>query len=164
MTLVYLGLGSNSGNSLLILRDAIKSIKTTLTSVVASSIYKTSPLYLSEQADFYNLVIKAETELSPQGLLAYTQSIEKAFGRNRKKEVFKGPRTLDIDILFYGIERINSRELQIPHPGILERAFVLYPLLEISPEMVHPCNQKKLSDFTEALSHQGIYLYSSSNL
>lgn len=162
MNNIYLGLGSNIGDSLDTLKKAIISLSKAVDKIESSSVYKSSPMYLQKQADFYNLVVKGQTQLNPLELLAFTQSIESDYGRNRESEIKKGPRTLDIDILLYNDFFLDTPELKIPHPGILERAFVLKPLLELAPDLEHPIIRKKLKDFLEAVSTQGIYLHSTS--
>jgi len=125
----------------------------------SSSIYRTSPRYLLDQADFLNIVACGSTDLAPAALLAWTQSIEARFGRDRSKERFKGPRTLDIDLLLYGDRIIDSPDLVVPHPGMLERAFVLVPLVELSPDLAHPASGQPFSAFLDAVAGQGIYLH-----
>lgn len=130
-----------------------------LTGLRASSIYRTSPRYLVEQADFYNLVVEGSTDLPPLALLAATQAVEARFGRDRSREQAKGPRTLDIDILLYGESCVNLPDLIVPHPGMTERAFVLVPLLELAPGLRHPPLGVPFASFLESVSGQGIYLH-----
>jgi 2-amino-4-hydroxy-6-hydroxymethyldihydropteridine diphosphokinase len=89
-------------------------------------------------------------------LLAFAQSVEAAFGRDRSREIPKGPRTLDIDILLFGDERINLPELAVPHPCMTERVFVLEPLLEILPDSSDPISGRTYADFRLALGEQGV--------
>ncbi|GAB7387184.1 hypothetical protein BSNK01_10200 [Bacillaceae bacterium] len=130
-TKAYLGLGSNLGDRRRYLCRALAVLdehpQVELTRV--SSIYETEPVGFTEQPPFLNLVAEIVTTLSPRELLAAVQAVERGFGRTR--EVKWGPRTLDIDILYYGKETIRSDDLVIPHPHIPERAFVVLPLLEI---------------------------------
>lgn len=102
-----------------------------------SSVYETEPVYFKEQRQFLNLVIEAETELFPMMLLSRIQRIELALGRRRGGPA-NGPRTIDIDILFYGGFTVNSGKLKIPHPLLHERRFVLAPMAELAPEFRHP--------------------------
>jgi len=120
-------------------------------------------LYVTNQPDFLNFVLRGTTALLPPELLAFTQSIEKKYGRNRSFEITKGPRTLDIDILLYGNEQITTPELIIPHPGIKERAFVLLPLLDIDPELKLPGENEALAEYLKKnCEKQGIYQISPS--
>ena len=112
-----------------------------------------------DQPDFLNLVVAGSTLLTPKDLLKRLQAIETAFGRDRSQERFKGPRTLDIDILLYGNDVITSHDLIIPHPGLTERAFVLVPLLEIAPQLRHPSGGESFASHLAAVSGQGIYLH-----
>ncbi|MDD2401259.1 MAG: 2-amino-4-hydroxy-6-hydroxymethyldihydropteridine diphosphokinase [Clostridia bacterium] len=136
---VFLSLGSNMGNSLEYLLKAIVFLKEKLVSPVAvSSIYKTEALGNMQQADFLNLVMKAQTSLNPEELLEACQNVERDLDRVRT--VHWGPRTMDIDIIFYGKENINYEKLIIPHPRFKERAFVLVPLREIEAQTFDDLN------------------------
>lgn len=130
---VYLSLGSNLGDSGKNLLDAVRElVKRGLRIVDISGIYITEPIGFKEQPDFLNLVLIAEADLEPLELLHEIAEIEKLLGRVR--EIHWGPRTIDIDILYYGDRTLDSPELTIPHPRINERAFVLAPLMEIDRE------------------------------
>jgi len=107
-----------------------------------SSIYETDPVGYEDQADFLNMVVEVETELSAEKLLRYCQLIEERLGRVRT--ILNGPRTIDLDILLYSQENIRMEDLEIPHPRMHERAFVLVPLGEISPEVVVPGTGKQV--------------------
>lgn len=152
-------MGSNKGNCDATLHSALLRLQASLSDLRSSSIYRTSPQYLVDQPDFYNLVIVATTRLLPLQLLAFTQSIEARLGRDRTREQIKGPRTLDIDILLYGKARIDLPELVIPHPGMTERAFVLVPLVELAPELSHPVSDTPFASFLDSVKGQGIYLH-----
>lgn len=134
-------------------------LQANLTDLRVSSVYRTSPRYLVDQADFYNLVVEGSTGLQPLQLLAVTQAIEARFGRDRVREQSKGPRTLDIDILLYGDVHIDLPELVVPHPGMTERAFVLVPLVELAPGLRHPVLGRPFASFLDSVSGQGIYLH-----
>jgi 2-amino-4-hydroxy-6-hydroxymethyldihydropteridine diphosphokinase len=141
---VYIALGSNIGNRLRYLHDAVKKLDEheQISVVDTSSIYETEPVGYVEQDDFLNMVVQVKTTLSPFALLEVTRKIEADLGRKRK--ICWGPRTLDLDILLYNHENIETEQLIIPHPRMLERAFVLVPLLELNPNIDIPSNQKSL--------------------
>lgn len=140
---VYLGLGSNMGDkaeNLRQARDCIAAIAgVDLTR--SSSLYQTAPWGKTDQEDFINQVIEIETELEPLDLLHRLQEIEIKLGRQRHHEQW-GPRIIDLDVLLYGRESISQAELKVPHPYIMQRLFVLVPLLEIAPELEFPDGSK----------------------
>ncbi|PYT99329.1 MAG: 2-amino-4-hydroxy-6-hydroxymethyldihydropteridine diphosphokinase [Acidobacteria bacterium] len=134
---VYLSLGSNLGDREKNLRSAIATLadgKVRVTRV--SSFYETEPVDLLEQPWFLNCVVQGETDVSPLDLLRALRGIEARLGSN--KLVPKGPRLIDLDILLYGDQVIDTQELQVPHPRMLLRKFVLVPLAEIAPNLKHP--------------------------
>ena len=134
---VYLGLGSNIGESQTILTDALFSLESRHTHVIKyANIIKTKPVGYTNQPDFLNTASEIKTYLTPNELLSFTRGIEQKFGRERK--IHWGPRTLDIDILFYDDSVISTDRLIIPHPRIEERLFVLVPMCELEPYMVNP--------------------------
>jgi 2-amino-4-hydroxy-6-hydroxymethyldihydropteridine diphosphokinase len=134
---VYLSLGSNVGNREANLRAAIAALSPASVQVKKlSSIYETEPVDYLDQPWFLNCVAEAETELAPKPLLQALRSIESQIGN--KKEFAKGPRKIDLDILLYGDETIATPDLQVPHPRMLQRRFVLTPLTEIAPALSHP--------------------------
>jgi 2-amino-4-hydroxy-6-hydroxymethyldihydropteridine diphosphokinase len=137
MTTVYLSLGSNVGDREKNLRDAIARLPGAGARVTrVSSLYETEPVDFTEQPWFLNCVVEAETELPALELLHSLRAIEARAGS--KKEFAKGPRLLDIDILVYGDATIDTPELQVPHPRMTERRFVLEPLAEVAPDLRHP--------------------------
>lgn len=131
----YIALGSNLGDRLNNLREAIRQLKACpdISLSALASIYETKPIGPPGQQSYYNSAIRIETGLPPRDLLTRCQEIEKQLKRVRK--IRWGPRTLDLDILLYGERVIQEPGLQIPHPGLLERDFVLIPLLEIAPDL-----------------------------
>lgn len=134
---MYLSLGSNLGDRKANLRAAIDALAVSRVAVkTISSLYETEPKDFLDQPWFLNCVVEAETPLAPLDLLRALRGIEAQLGS--KKQFAKGPRLLDIDILLYGDETIDSPELQVPHPRMLERKFVLAPLAEIAPHLKHP--------------------------
>jgi 2-amino-4-hydroxy-6-hydroxymethyldihydropteridine diphosphokinase len=141
---VYLALGSNLGDRMGNLASAAERLSESITIRKVSSVYETEPVYYKEQPLFLNATLSGLTELDPFDLLRFVKSIESELGR--QPSFRNAPRLIDIDILFYGDRVIDTLELTIPHPRIAERAFVLVPLGEIAPEMVHPLIHKKVKD------------------
>lgn len=135
MTRCYIALGSNLDDPLSQVRQAMTELQELAESrlISVSSLYRSKPMGPAEQPDYINAVAAIDTGLSPHALLDALQAIEQAHGRVRKGERW-GPRTLDLDVLLYGEQVIDDQRLIIPHPGIAERAFVLYPLSEITSE------------------------------
>ena len=137
MPLVYLSLGSNLGDRAANLERAISALPEAGVRVLRrSSLYETEPVDFLAQPWFLNCVVEAETSLMPRQLLHALQGIERAFGST--KLVARGPRVIDIDILFYGASVIRTAEMEIPHPRMDKRRFVLVPLAELAPELRHP--------------------------
>lgn len=136
--LVYIGLGSNLQNPLQQIKTAINDLQSLagVTIITVSSLYQSPPMGPADQPDYINAVISLETSLSPHQLLDALQSVEQLHGRERKRHW--GERTLDLDILLYGDQILDDERLTIPHPGMHERAFVLYPLAEIAPDIEIP--------------------------
>ncbi len=150
--LTYLGLGSNQGNSIETIQYAIKAIGEIdgVRVLQTSSFYESDPYYLRAQNRFVNACIEIEcATCDPASLLSAIQQIELKMGR--KRSIKNGPRTLDIDILSFGNLIQNSEDLTIPHPGVLERSFVLVPLVEISPNLILPGTKKTV---LEELAHR----------
>src|SRR3989338_8608389 len=131
---IFLGLGSNVGNREDNLRHAIERLAPQIRLEKHSAIYRTMPMYVKEQPEFLNMTIQAETELSAHEVFQKIDTIQKEMGEHRKNQ----PRSIDIDILFFGHKIIETPELKIPHPKIAERAFVLVPMNDIAPDFVHP--------------------------
>ncbi len=118
-----------------------------------SSLYRSPPMGPQNQPDYYNAVAKLKTTLGAEVLLDALQAIEQTHGRERKQRW--GARTLDLDLLLYGDQRIDTPRLQVPHPGITQRAFVLMPLLEISPQLSIP-GHGKLGDMVQHCPPRGL--------
>jgi 2-amino-4-hydroxy-6-hydroxymethyldihydropteridine diphosphokinase len=134
---VYLSLGSNVGDRDENLKAAIAALPAAGVQVRrVSSFYETEPVDYLDQAWFLNCVVQAETELPPLELLRRLRGVEARMGS--KKLIAKGPRLIDIDILLYGQETMDTSELQVPHPRMAQRRFVLVPLAEIAPGLRHP--------------------------
>ncbi len=143
--LVFLGLGTNLGDRQQQLQDAVNALGRILTVDAISHIYETDPWGDVDQPDFLNICLAGTTALTPQELLRAIKLIEHDLGRRATRRW--GPRVIDIDILFYSNVIIDTPELQIPHPHIAERAFVLVPLADIAPNLIHP----QTNQATEAL-------------
>ena len=150
----YLSLGSNLGDRKAYLQQAVKALSAlSFTSLhTVSSIYETPPWGLVEQPAFLNLCVRIDTDLTPQTLLSHCLNIEKKAGRER--DVRWGPRVLDIDILIYGDLELNEHGLTLPHPSMLERAFVLKPLVEIAQNL--HLKGKSIVDAMAKLDNSGI--------
>jgi len=140
MTTAYIGLGSNQGNSEKFIKAVIKLIANSdkFGIPVASSLYETTPVDNENQPNFINAVVKVDTELSPESLLKFLLAVERSSGRIRDPENPKGPRAIDCDLLLYGREQIKKEALQVPHPRMMKRLFVMEPLLEIAPKAYIP--------------------------
>lgn len=147
MSIVYIALGTNLGDRLTNLRSAIESLPSDLRVIRESTIYETPPWGFTEQPAFLNMVIEAETSLEPRALLSYLKKQENELGRI---ESFRfGPRQIDLDILFYDDLVVEEESLQIPHPRLHERAFVLVPLVDITPEHEHPLLKKTVNELLQ---------------
>lgn len=153
---VFIGIGTNQGDKLANIRFALSEIDQLDSSSVEkiSSIYETLPMGEVQQENFLNAVIKIKTILSIERLFLFLKSTEKKAGRIKRERW--GPRELDLDILFYDDIIYNENELIIPHSGIIERDFVLVPLIEIEPNLIHPISKVALSEFLKRLETKKI--------
>jgi 2-amino-4-hydroxy-6-hydroxymethyldihydropteridine diphosphokinase len=152
---VYLGLGSNLGDR----REHLSRARALLQSpdvriARASSIYETEPRDFPNQPWFLNQVVEVQTTLFPRQLLARTQKIEREMGR--KRTVDKGPRVIDIDILLYGESVVHTEALEVPHPRMTDRRFVLEPLAELVPELRHPATKRTIRDLLTRVGDQTV--------
>jgi 2-amino-4-hydroxy-6-hydroxymethyldihydropteridine diphosphokinase len=153
MTRVYLSLGSNLGDRERNLRAAIEALPPAGAQPARiSSFYETEPVDFIDQPWFLNCAVEAETQLPPLELLRALRGIESGLGS--KKEFAKGPRLLDIDILVYGDATIDTPELQVPHPRMTQRRFVLVPLAEIAPDLRHSSWNAAVAALLERLEDQ----------
>ena len=157
--IIYLSLGSNIGDRLYNLSKAVTGLQPKVKPKTESSVYETEPWGYSDQPNFLNQVVKAETYLSPLDLLSFLKETEIILGR---QETFRfGPRLIDIDILFYDELVVESPDLTIPHPRIAERAFVLVPLTEIAPDLVHPVVHKTIQQLRTDVDAGSVELFHS---
>ena len=150
---VYLGLGGNLGDPPATFRKAIGQTSDFAQIIGVSKLYRSKPYGFSDQPDFYNAAARISTDLTPIDLLARLQEVEQKLGKKVIRE--NGPRVIDLDLLLYGDETLNLPDLQLPHPGILQRDFVLRPLHDLNPSLCHPSWQKQtletaLSDLGES--------------
>jgi 2-amino-4-hydroxy-6-hydroxymethyldihydropteridine diphosphokinase len=160
----FVSLGSNLGDREQTLRHAWERVTSLCVSARLSRMYETRPLYVEDQPLYLNAVGEAQSALEPAEMLAQLQRIEADFGRNRAREIRRGPRTLDLDILLCGDRVINTADLVVPHPFMQERLFVLVPLLELAPGCVDPRNGQQFQAARAALERKasgggGVYLY-----
>jgi 2-amino-4-hydroxy-6-hydroxymethyldihydropteridine diphosphokinase len=146
---IYLSLGSNVGDRARNLNAAIERLRAFGEIVAVSSFYETEPVEFTEQPWFLNCAVKLETEKTSQQLLAGILEIEQELGRRRGQQ--KGPRTIDLDILLFGGSIVDDPGLTIPHPAIHERRFVLEPLAEIAPEVLHPVFKRTIRELRDGL-------------
>jgi 2-amino-4-hydroxy-6-hydroxymethyldihydropteridine diphosphokinase len=150
---VFLSLGSNIGEREARLAEAVERLEAVGVHVLRkSSVYETEPQDLRDQPWFLNLVLEVETKLSPIQLLTRIQEIEESMGR--RHDVPKGPRSIDIDILLFHVALVETQDLQIPHPRLAQRRFVLEPLAELAPGLQHPRSGRTMSELLRDVQEQ----------
>jgi len=157
--IVYLALGSNLDNRLANLKQAVSALSPQMEVKAKSDVYETLPWGYEDQPKFLNQVIKAKTYLAPEPLVKHIKRLEITLGR--KVSFQNGPRLIDIDILFYDDLVLNTSSLVIPHPRLHERGFVLMPLMDIDPDLVHPVNKKSVREMIALSDTQGIEKFGS---
>jgi 2-amino-4-hydroxy-6-hydroxymethyldihydropteridine diphosphokinase len=155
MTLVFLGLGSNLGDREGYLRQGVEGIRRRgVHGVALSALYETDPVGYPHQPPFLNMALCAHTPLSPHEVLEVCRAVEGEAGRTRPFP--NAPRTLDVDILLYGEVAMTSPSLTLPHPRLHERAFVLIPLCDLAPDVVHPCLGLPLGALARRVGGEGV--------
>lgn len=145
---VLLSFGANLGNPIRQIAEAIRRVRRHVAITVVSSVYRTEPVGFRDQPDFYNLACMGRTTLSAPALLAGLRGVEASLGRAR--DLVNGPRVIDIDLLAYGSAILDTPDLQVPHPRMHRRAFVLVPVAEIAPEWRHPLLNATAGDLLQA--------------
>lgn len=152
--IVYLALGSNLGDRLENLKQAIAALPPQMDVKAKSHVYETPPWGYEDQPRFLNQVLKVQTYLEPELLLKHIKRLEIALGR--KASFRNGPRLIDIDILFFDDLVMNTPVLTLPHPRLHERGFVLLPMMDIAPDLVHPVTKKSIREMVAACNLGGI--------
>jgi 2-amino-4-hydroxy-6-hydroxymethyldihydropteridine diphosphokinase len=158
METAYIALGANlpspAGTPRQTLDAAILRLAETGVILARSPYYSTDPVGYADQPTFLNAAVALETALEPQPLLDRLLEIERSFGRDRSYGIPNGPRTLDLDLLLYGNRVLSTSSLELPHPRMAQRAFVLVPLAEIAPGLIHPQFQRTVKQLLDDLSLQ----------
>ncbi len=152
--IVYLALGSNLGDRLENLKEAIAALPPQMDVKAKSHVYETPPWGYEDQPRFLNQVLKAQTYLQPDALLKHLKRLEIALGR--KASFRNGPRLIDMDILLYDDLVLNTPALTVPHPHMHERSFVLLPMMDIAPDLVHPVTKKSIRELVAVCNLGGI--------
>jgi 2-amino-4-hydroxy-6-hydroxymethyldihydropteridine diphosphokinase len=156
-------LGSNLGDRMARLRFGRRRIAAVATDLRCSRVYETAPAHVTDQPEFLNACCVGETRLTPRQLLSHFQDAERAAGRDRSGARF-GPRTLDLDLLLYGTECVETDDLVVPHPRLRERAFVLVPLAEVAGDWMVPATdagpEETVAELAKRVDSEGVALWS----
>jgi 2-amino-4-hydroxy-6-hydroxymethyldihydropteridine diphosphokinase len=155
---VYIALGTNIGDRAENMQQALKKLESIMQVEERSPIYETPPWGLVDQPDFLNQVVRGETELSPVELIKALKEIEAEMGR--VPTIRYGPRLIDLDLLFYDDLVFETEKLSIPHPRMRGRAFVLVPLADLAPEIIHPVYGETVIEMLAEVDPAGIHVYS----
>jgi len=150
MTEIFLALGSNLGDRAANLEAAIAALAPDVEVLERSPVYESDPKYVTDQPPFLNMALRGRTGLDAAALLRRLKDIEAALGRT--PTVRYGPRLIDLDIVFYGDEIVETPDLVVPHPAMSERAFVLRPLADLAPDKRHPATGRTVRDMLDALA------------
>ena len=153
-TETIIALGSNLGNALFNLRCAVRELENIGKIKKFANIYISSPYGYKSQSNFFNTAIKLLTNQQPLELINNIYEIEKKLKKNKK--IINGPRNIDLDIIFFGKQKFNKKNLVIPHPRAAERDFVLYPILDIDPFFIHPIEKKSVMALSKDLQSKYI--------
>lgn len=149
---IFLGLGSNVGDKKSNIKKAIKFLEEKVDNIIVAPIYETKPWGYKNQDNFFNTALRGETSLLPFQLLNFIKEVEKKVGR--KKRFRYGPREIDIDILFYDNLFLKNKRIEIPHPQLHKRDFVLKPLLDLETDFIHPVFKKTIQELYKTLSQE----------
>jgi 2-amino-4-hydroxy-6-hydroxymethyldihydropteridine diphosphokinase len=157
MPIIYLALGANLGDRFANLQAAIAALPPAVHVHAQSPVYETPPWGITDQPAFLNMALMGETHLGPLALLAHLKHLETQLGRT--PSIRYGPRLIDMDVLFYDELTLATPELTIPHPHLHERAFVLVPLADLAPELIHPVFGKPVRELLAAVDTTGVKRY-----
>ena len=146
---IYIALGSNLGDRQANLEEALRRLPPAVRVMAVSALYESEPQPPAPPPDYLNAACRVETELTPRELLRHLKAIEKAMGREEGPRW--APRPIDLDIILYGDQILDEPDLRVPHPRLTERSFVLRPVLDIDPELMHPATGERLSALADRL-------------
>jgi 2-amino-4-hydroxy-6-hydroxymethyldihydropteridine diphosphokinase len=152
MEIIFLALGSNIENRKQHVEKAITLLREKVYDITVAPLYETKPRYFENQQNFLNTVLRGFTDLEPRKLLQFTKTVQQEVGRVERFR--NGPREIDIDVLFYDNKVYKDEELEIPHPRLQERDFVLQPFADINPDFYHPILKKTIRELLDALPEE----------